>query len=610
MINLGIVGFIKILRHNEVDKQVILQDNYIELESDFLKDFHKYYFNYFMDKNDIVKIVTSKCERVIARIKADEKVLKDQVKWIKDQLKSEMNKVKKIDEKVYEEMKIELDKIATVKKVDQIDVLQQAIDKFIAYLSLKHISEKITLNRFKNILSSDFFGQISIYNVVNNSLTYEEHLKMMYRDYLLDIVESGYIQDYINSNDSLDVLKEHIDNLEKEIGEKECKSKCPKYDKIKKYYLKNNDQEKVKEYIREELGNDCTLCGREEFLTSDYTEGNFIPLAMSTDNALNFFYNQNAHMPICSICKLMLFCIPAGVNEISKIMRDYDKGEITYKEKTIYNFVNFDTDVETLIATNINFGSKIDTYHTNESKYQSLILDIVHQKKKISEWELSNIFIIEFDAEYRAHSRIEYFNIPKYVAKFFTEYAQKTIDQIKSKTFKLKMIDCILKNSNMVQAIQDNTRNVILQKRGYYNPYESYLAIRAYMYIKMLKKGGEEKMEKEYDKKLRVLYHIGVDLHEIMVNKKEENKLTEYSYKMLNSIKAGNKNDFMDIVIRLHMCYGKDVSKIFLDVMKEGDLDFESIGHSFLAGFISKKYIAKTSEDEVKLNEGGTNYEE
>ena len=71
---------------------------------------------------------------------------------------------------------------------------------------------------------------------------------------------------------------------------------------------------------------------------------------------------------------------------------------------------------------------------------------------------------------------------------------------------------------------------------------------------------------------------------------------------MLNNIKAGNRKEFMDMVIRLHISMGKDVSPIFLGIMQDTDLDFEAIGHSFLAGLISDKYEKKTNNDEI---EGG-----
>ena len=93
--------------------------------------------------------------------------------------------------------------------------------------------------------------------------------------------------------------------------------------------------------------------------------------------------------------------------------------------------------------------------------------------------------------------------------------------------------------------------------------------------------------------KLYVLYNLGIKIHEELKHNGEENKLDGYTYKMLNSIKVGNKKEFMDIILRIHISMGKDVSPIFIETMQDTDLDFESIAHSFLAGLISNKYEKK-----------------
>lgn len=102
---------------------------------------------------------------------------------------------------------------------------------------------------------------------------------------------------------------------------------------------------------------------------------------------------------------------------------------------------------------------------------------------------------------------------------------------------------------------------------------------------------------KKNNDKLYVLYKLGVSIHEELKRKNEINKINGYTYKMLNSIKAGNKKEFMDIVIRIHMSMERDVSAIFLQVMQDTDLDFESIGYSFISGLISNKF-GKNSENE------------
>ena len=44
------------------------------------------------------------------------------------------------------------------------------------------------------------------------------------------------------------------------------------------------------------------------------------------------------------------------------------------------------------------------------------------------------------------------------------------------------------------------------------------------------------------------------------------------------------------------MSMGKDVSPIFIETMQNTDLDFETIGHSFLSGLISNKYEKKEGD--------------
>ena len=100
-------------------------------------------------------------------------------------------------------------------------------------------------------------------------------------------------------------------------------------------------------------------------------------------------------------------------------------------------------------------------------------------------------------------------------------------------------------------------------------------------------------MEEINNKKLYVLYKLGIEIHEQLKKQNSESKLDGYTYKMLNSIKAGNKKEFMDTVIRLHIAIGKDISPIFIETIQDSGLDFESIGHSFLSGLISNKYERK-----------------
>lgn len=602
-LNCGVVGFLKILEHNE-NQFATKRNNYIEIDTEDLRDFNKYYFKYFYDKYNVAENVKNRTNdafrylenNIETTLEKEEKQRKDKLKtnkkYIKDTVKKQLDKIKKIDEQTYNEMKEQYDKI---EKENTKQGIIEIEEKILEKIRKENINKRLTLNLFKSILSNTYYGQPSFLNVVKTGLTYEEQEKLMYKDYVSNIVETGFIQDIIEGKYNVEEIKQYIEktkiegNITKEIEKI--------YSKIEKDYIeKNKEVEEIQRYLKEKVIQRCSMCENEIGLTTNYSEGNFVPLAISSDNARNFFWEQNVKMPICDICKLILFCIPAGITTITKTVKE--NGD--YKEKQILSFVNLDTSVEKLYKTNMNFGNKSRYENKDGNPYTELILDMVEQDKQVSTWQLENIFVVEFEAEYGAYSRIEYFNIKRYVSRFFTEYSDKTLSKIRDYRYRLQIVDYILKNKDIKYIINDRLRDELNKENT--NGYNSFLATRVRMILNLLKKEDIEMEEiKKSDAKLKVLYNLGIQMHEDLKRTGEENKIDGYTYKMLNSIKAGNKKQFMDIVIRIHMSMGKDISPIFIETMQTEGLDFESIAHSFLAGLISNKYEKKDEDSEAKV---------
>lgn len=592
----GIVGFLRVLEENH-DEFAIRKNNYIEFDSEDLKNFHKYYFNYFFEKYNIAENVKDRTKKyfdylennieVVLDNKDEEKKIKANTKYIKETIKKQLDKIKKIDEVTYDEMKEQYDKL------DKVTIKQEIIEikeKLISNIEKDNINKRLTLNLFKSILSNTYYGQPSFLNVVKSALSYEEQQELMYRDYISNIVETGFINDIIQGKYNIEQIKEYIENS-KESNITQDIEKI--YSKIEKDYInKSKTVENIQKYLKEKVIKRCSMCENEIGLTTNYSEGNFVPLAISSDNAKNFFWNQNVNLTICDVCKLILFCIPAGMTTITKTIKE--NGE--YREKQLLSFVNYDTGIDRLYKTNINFGNKSRYENKNENPYSELILDIVEQDKQVSMWQLENIFVVEIEAEYGAYSRIQYFNIKRYISTFFTLYAEKTLSKIGDYRYRLQIVDYIMKNKDIKYIINDRLRDEIKSGEKK-NGYNSFLATQTRMILNNLKKEENEveNINKNNDK-LYVIYNLGVQIHEELKRNNEDNKLDGYTYKMLNSIKAGNKKEFMDIVIRLHMAMGKDVSPIFIESMQTTGLDFESIGHSFLAGLISNKYEKKEEE--------------
>lgn len=601
--NCGIIGFIRILEHNE-DNFTCMKQNYIEFESDKLQNFDKYYFKYFFDKYNVAQKTIDRTEKLFEYIedniekevedkkqyKEIQEKIKTNKKYIKDTIKNQLEKIKKIDEEVYKTMKEEFNKID---KEGTKEGIIEIKDKIYSAIQKDYINKKLTLNLFKSILSNNYFGQFSFLNVLKSSLSYEQQEEVMYKDYISSIIEMGFINDILENKYTIEDIDRYIKEKENDSNVKKEMQKV--YSDIKNNYInKNKKIEEIQKYIKEKVICECNMCENKNFMTSNYTEGNFVPLAISSDNMRNFFWNQNVRFPICDICKLILFCIPAGVTSITKTIKDNG----IYKEKPILSFVNYDTSVNYLLKTNNSFGdiSKYDQKLNNP--YSELIMNIVEQDKQISNWQLQNIFVVEFEAEYLAFSRMEYFNIKRYVAEFFTKDATKTLNRITDYRYKLQIVDYILKNKDIKYIINERLQDELKRENKY--GYNSFLAVQTRLTLNLLKKERIEVSDiKKSNDKLYVLYNLGVQIHEKLKESNEENKLSGYTYKMLNSIKSGNKKEFMDIVIRIHMSMEKDISPIFIEVMQDTDLDFESIGHSFLAGLISNKYEKK---EEVENN--------
>ena len=605
--NAGIVGFLRILEAND-DEFAIKRNNYIEFDTESLRKFHKYYFKYFFQKYNVAENVENRTKNsfdylennieVILENKDKEKERKDKIKsnkkYIKDTIKKQLDKIKKIDENTYEEMKEQYERIEKSSTKQEIIEIKE---KLISDIEKDNINKRLTLNLFKSILSNTYYGQPSFLNVIKTSISYEGQQELMYRDYVSNIVETGFINGIMKNEYSIEQIKEYIENAKESNITQEMEKI---YSKIEKDYIgRSKTIEDIQKYLKEKVIKSCSMCENEIGLTTNYSEGNFVPLAISSDNARNFFWNQNVKMPICDVCKLILFCMPAGMTTITKTIKE--NGE--YREKQLLSFVNFDTKVDMLYKTNINFGNKSRYENKNENPYSELILDIVEQDKQVSIWQLDNIFVVELEVEYGAYSRIEYFNIKRYISLFFKDYAKKTLSKIWDYRYKLQIVDYIMKNKDIKYIINDRLRAEMSKeeaKGAKKNGYNSFLATQIRMILNILKKEGNEVENiKKNDDKLYVIYNLGVQIHEELKSKGEDNKLDGYTYKMLNSIKAGNKKEFMDIVIRLHMAMGKDVSPIFIETMQTTGLDFESIGHSFLAGLISNKYEKK---EEEKIN--------
>ena len=135
--NCGIVGFLRVLEHND-DNFANMQENYIIFDTKDLKNFHKYYFKYFFDKYNVCLKIKDRLEKSVEKIenylklemqspeeiKRIQEYIELEKKYIKEIIKQQLDRIKKYDKTIYENI------LKEYNKIDNVNVKIKLIEKF------------------------------------------------------------------------------------------------------------------------------------------------------------------------------------------------------------------------------------------------------------------------------------------------------------------------------------------------------------------------------------------------------------------------------------------------------------------------------------------------
>ncbi|EQF94121.1 CRISPR-associated family protein [Clostridioides difficile 840] len=593
---MGIVGFLNIIKKADKQAEIFIMEDYIEFDSLFLENFHEYYFNYFMDEYDVSKRIKKNIDYSINFIKSKPDRIKDGIKKIKDSVKQQNDKIKKFDEEKFNMIKEKLDSMSKIKSYDEFDSLEALVDETIDIFKIKSINDRLTANLYKYVVQDNYFGQVSFFNVAKAKLDLDGLKQVMFNDYLRQIIYFGELEDLLEENDYdklKNYLNDRLNSIAKDINEKKVsKSSINTIEKImkeinKNFIKKNKSIEDIKKYM--DSLEVCEMCGLYKGILDEYSESNFAPLGVSTNNARNMFWNQ-AYVPsICDICKLILFCTPAGATYTRK-------NYLINEENEFYLFVNMDTCINELFERNNSLKAQKSEYSDSkdENPFNQLIKSIVEENTLKSEWQLRNILFVEFKASIDSKKcKINYFNIPTYLAKFFVK-ENKKIQSIYDYKLKSNVLDLILKSKDLKHLINNTLRNIVKSNLESNNKSNiSGLSCFNVVQLRTILNNYKRGVYKMDYKKLRKIYESGCEIHDYYIDKNAKNKIEGITYKILNLIKVGNKNDFMQTILRIFSPSEKTPPEEILQIFVEEDLDFESVGYAFVTGLISGKYEGK-----------------
>ena len=126
----------------------------------------------------------------------------------------------------------------------------------------------------------------------------------------------------------------------------------------------------------------------------------------------------------------------------------------------------------------------------------------------------------------------------------------------------------------------------------------------------MLNARKDVKTMAKHDGQIWVVFNSGLKLQKALVSDRpgEEQegpyrasgrkKLEGIAYRLLNAVKSGNKQAFMDTVFRLYMSANLEIPSIFIHVFTDDGLDFETIGSAFIAGLLGQEFKESNKESD------------
>jgi CRISPR-associated protein Cst1 len=561
----------------------------LEMNTEVLPFIPESYLRYMLNEYNVYEREMTKIKNAL-KYAITEKAFKNALSTVKKVVSDKVDKISKNFPDVAGELEEIKSRIKKIKKMEQLAELEVCVKQFEKILKREDINEKLTSNYFKATVLNMFFGQASFLNTDKSKLDFQEMVELFEKDYIIPVIQDLTLQEMIQIGASKKEILAYIE---------ENKTTRKAFNEVKKLLKKKEPQEIMK------CINTCLFF--DEFLAfENYEEKVFSPLMVSNKNALNFSWNLNKKqpMPISSLAKLILFLAPAGVAVYYKKEGFENIGDI----KQYVGFVQMESSFLEILEKNDSFKN----LKKNKSPFDRIASKLVQGLKKESEFLLRHMFFLEFTSEYQTKkTRLQYYHLPDYLARFFIDYA-KDLDRIHPYDFREQFVQYLLRGADPVSMIFKYIRYLINENL---DGYGALMMVLLRHRIRHLKKGEKEAMD-EKDKKVYVLYKIGQEVRRSIENeissRKEhtdsyvasaQKKVNGIAYRLLNLVNSGDRHEFFNAFCRLHMSYGKEVPILILEIFKEKDLDFKTIGNAFISGLLSsgqpfKKEKTTNTEEE------------
>lgn len=541
LFNAGLVGLINALGR----EKCLIKENYIEIDSDDLKNFSEKYFSYLINKYEstttwyrIIKFESQLDEIIHNNYEIDDKQLQrlnDNITYTKDKIKSNSYKkgLKLLDIDLDTEQK-KLKKISSIKNIDEIKNMCNILKDIINVLLDEKVKKIILAKNVMYDVIQNFWSGVSFLHTSKSEAN-------MYDEYELDFVES--VLNYLNS----DLSKANYN---------------------------------------------CANCDREILKLSQphsYEMTWLNSIGVDTSRKSSHLWNFNNDMIICPICRLVYSCVPAGFTCY------YNKGF----------FINQNRSVNDLLKSNGADLKNISSFsELTDISFSNIIEGLIKQDIDNKPKEIDNIQVVKVDFN---NTRSYTFNVLSKNMLEIIKSQSKNLKNIIKYNIRLDKNRYINIYEDVIDHLYNNQNlfNYINMLFRIHIDADKQITIYDYCFHALISInneliGGINAMNKLSREKIAYIRHLGNELRKEYVKKQQENKIDGIAYRLLNSLRTKNDKQFLDTLITVYMYHGLEVPTVFVDSLTSEE-KLQTIGYAYLLGFVGKEY--KKNDEEESINE-------
>ncbi len=345
----------------------------------------------------------------------------------------------------------------------------------------------------------------------------------------------------------------------------------------------------IENYIRclrnglvENENNSCFICQKYK-KEHDFSNAITQVIGFNNDNA-NWIWGYNtSKVKICSLCALIYASALHGMIFLRKNIQ----GEL----KSHFYFLNRNIDIKSMYSSSILFKEKIYDKENQNKPYYTIIKEVVMELiRNNAQNVLENInFVTIEENEFGGQSTKAYnvynFNITPELAKFIQIIQTNDIPKgyyIIKEHYNDITEEILEKTLNMSLSYEDlnNYFQYYIQEKSFYSLYRVTSYILKYLFYL---NGG-----RRMDSMKKIVKKAFANGFEIRKKIESDNKIKGIAYQLLNDLKIGDKNAFIDKYLRLSMSYQTEVRLGSNNELIDID-NFMQFGYAFINGILSQE---------------------